>query len=154
MSGGRIKIEGDNLANLINGGADDEEIRGRRGNDTLNGNGGDDRLRGDKGDDVLNGGDGRDRLRGDAGNDTLTGGADSDRFKFDLQGGADTVTDFQDGSDRLDVTNFGFASAQDVIDQAQQVGNDVVITLDAADGVTVTLQNTSLAALDASDFMI
>jgi Ca2+-binding RTX toxin-like protein len=150
--GGRIKIEGDQGSNLINGGGGDEEIRGRRGNDTLNGADGDDRLRGDKGDDVLSGGDGRDRLRGDAGNDTLTGGADDDRFQFKLQGGNDVVTDFQNGADRLDVTDFGFATAQDVIDQAAQVGADVVITLD--DGVTVTLQNTALAALDASDFLI
>ncbi len=149
---GRRQIEGNSGDNLINGGAGEEEIRGRSGNDTLNGNGGDDRLRGDKGDDVLNGGSGNDRLRGDHGNDTLTGGTGSDRFIFNFQGGNDIVTDYDDAADRLDVSNFGFDNAQQVIDNADQVGDDVVITL--MNGITVRLEDTSVSELDAGDFIV
>lgn len=145
-------IEGNNNANVLNGTRRDDEIRGRGGNDSLTGLAGDDRLRGDEGNDTLDGGAGRDRLRGDKGNDLLTGGADEDRFIFNRQGGNDIVTDYQDEADRIDVTNFDFASFQDVLDRSEQVGANVVITL--ADGVTVTLQNVDLAVLDAGDFLI
>ena len=134
---GRRQIEGDGGDNLLNGGAGEDEIRGRRGNDTLNGGGDDDRLRGDHGDDVL------------------TGGTGSDRFIFNFQGGNDLVTDYDDAADRLDVSNFGFASAQDVIDNAVQDGADTVITLSELDGgVTVRLADTLVSELDAGDFII
>jgi len=152
---GRRQIEGDGGDNLLNGGAGEDEIRGRRGNDTLNGGGDDDRLRGDKGNDVLDGGSGNDRLRGDHGDDVLTGGTGSDRFIFNFQGGNDLVTDYDDAADRLDVSNFGFASAQDVIDNAVQDGADTVITLSELDGgVTVRLADTLVSELDAGDFII
>lgn len=145
-------IEGDDNANNLNGTRNDDEIRGRGGADRLTGRRGDDELRGDEGNDTLDGGAGADRLRGDKGNDMLTGGADADRFTFNRQGGNDVVTDYDDAQDRLDVTNFRFASGQDVVDRAEQVGADVVITL--ADGVTITLQNTNLAVIDAGDFLV
>jgi Ca2+-binding RTX toxin-like protein len=145
-------IEGNDNANTLNGTRRDDDIRGRGGNDTVLGLGGDDRVRGDEGNDTLDGGAGRDRLRGDQGNDVLTGGADADRFIFGRRGGADVVTDYQDEVDRIDVSNFRFASFEDVLARAEQVGADVVITL--ADGVTATLQNTDIAVLDAGDFII
>lgn len=130
----RHKIEGTSGPDNLTGSIGDDDIRGRQGDDTIAGRDGDDRLRGDKGDDLLTGNDGR------------------DRFIFNLQGGDDTVTDFADGQDRLDFTNFHFASAQQLLDHAEQVGSDVVFTLDG--GETVTLDNVKLAALDASDFLI
>jgi large repetitive protein len=61
------------------------------------------------GNDTIDGGDGNDRIYGGAGNDTLTGGAGADRFVFSMRGvdgttgndGADTITDFVVGTDRL-----------------------------------------------------
>jgi Ca2+-binding RTX toxin-like protein len=149
---GRNDIEGNDRANRLEGTSRDDEIRGRGGNDTLLGMAGDDRLRGDEGNDTLDGGAGNDRLRGDKGDDTLTGGDGRDRFIFNRQGGDDTVTDFTDGEDRLDVTNFNFASADDLLDQADQVGANVVFTLAA--GVTVTLEDVQLSSLDQGDFLI
>lgn len=167
---GRSKIRGTDDSETLTGTGDAEEIRARdgddllqglggndrlrgdRGNDTLEGGLGDDRLNGGKGNDTLLGGDGNDRIDGDAGDDLLTGGAGSDRFKFDLRGGHDTITDFTNGEDRLDFTNFGFASVADILARATEQGGDVVISL--AGGEIITLQNVALASLDVSDFRI
>lgn len=80
-------------------------LSGGDGNDTIFGGGGADRLFGDSGDDVLNGGSGNDFLIGGAGRDALTGEAGQDVFVFsrttDTVG--DTIVDFVDGSDRIDL---------------------------------------------------
>ncbi|MGE7989820.1 retention module-containing protein [Pseudomonas sp. NPDC089554] len=82
-----------------------ENLIGSDYNDTLIGDGGDNVLNGGLGNDILKGGGGNDTLIGGLGNDTLTGGAGNDTFvwqKGDV--GHDTVTDFQPGSDRLDLS--------------------------------------------------
>ena len=150
--GSRNDLEGNDSANRLEGTAGKDEIRGRGGADTLLGRAGDDRLRGDEGNDTLKGGAGDDSLRGDKGDDVLIGGGDRDRFIFNREGGDDTVTDFENGQDRLDFTNFNFASVNDLLDQADQVGDDVVFTLN--NGVTVTLEDTQLSVLDQGDFLI
>lgn len=62
---------------------------------SFSGEGGDDRLSGGYGDDVLNGG---------SGSDILTGLSGSDLFIFEKDGkGADRITDFQPGIDRLQI---------------------------------------------------
>ncbi len=149
---GRPRIRGTDNNDTLNGTSASEEIRGERGDDILNGLGGNDRLRGDKGNDTLDGGEGNDRLEGKAGDDILTGGAGNDRFKFDLRGGNDTVTDFTDGQDRLDFTNFNLASQDALLALAEQVGSNVVFTM--AGGETVTLQNVNLSSLGDGDFLI
>lgn len=146
-----MKIEGNDRANTLRGGAAADEIRGRGGNDTLLGQGGNDTLRGDEGNDILDGGTGDDRLRGDQGDDLLTGGAGRDRFIFNTQGGSDTVTDFTDGDDRLDLTNFAFASADAALATADQVGADVVF---AIGGTTITIEDVQLTSLSQSDLLI
>lgn len=86
------------------------------GSDVLHGGAGRDTLRGGGGDDALHGGAGDDLLEGGTGADTLTGGAGADIFVFgaldarsrlpvyDTQG--DVVTDFEGGTDRLDLSAF------------------------------------------------
>ena len=125
----------DNTANMIDGGAGNDRISGGKGDDTLSGGLGKDRLDGRaSGDDRMNGGDGADvllakdgfdRMYGDGGNDTLifgagdgdaadigTGGAGSDTFV--IRKGADAeITDFTE-VDRLDLSDFGFASTEGV----------------------------------------
>jgi hypothetical protein len=59
-------------------------------------------LVGGAGDDTLIGGAGRDTLTGDGG-----GNIGSDTFVLGAGGGHDTVTDFQRGFDKLDLTAFG-----------------------------------------------
>jgi Ca2+-binding RTX toxin-like protein len=72
----------------------------------LNGGGGDDKLYGWTGADTLNGGAGNDTLDGGYDRDVLTGGAGNDRFVFDWHSGRDTITDFQDGYDKINVSAF------------------------------------------------
>ena len=148
----RNEIEGTRDRDVLAGTSGADEIRGRAGNDRIAGRGGDDRLRGDDGNDVLLGGAGNDRLRGDHGNDVLTGGADRDRFIFNLQGGDDRVTDYIDGEDRLDFTNFHLASVDALLAKADQVGADVTFTMDG--GETITLENVTLSSLGNGDFLI
>jgi len=149
---GLPRIKGTELTDNLTGTSAAEEILGLRGNDTIFGLGGGDRLRGGKGNDTLDGGDGNDRLRGDYGDDLLTGGSGQDRFTFDLQGGTDTVTDYTDGADRLDFTNFGLSGFDAIQSHIQQVGADTVITMDG--GEVIILQNVLASVLDAGDFRL
>ena len=74
-------VEGDENANVLNGGNSDDLIKGFGGHDILNGN---------AGNDILIGG---------PGNDTLTGGAGHDTFKYDTQSeGTDQIMDFNTDS--------------------------------------------------------
>ncbi|NJL21871.1 MAG: type I secretion C-terminal target domain-containing protein [Leptolyngbyaceae cyanobacterium SM1_3_5] len=83
-----------------------DTLNGRNGNDYLEANGNQDVLLGGNGNDSLLGGDGSDRLTGGAGRDRLTGGAGRDRFLYTGAGeGRDTITDFEVGRDRIDLTD-------------------------------------------------
>lgn len=149
---GLKRISGTSDADRLIGSASDEEIRAGGGDDEAFGGSGDDRLRGGRGNDFLDGGEGNDRLRGDHGDDVLVGGAGRDRFIFNLQGGDDVVRDYVDETDRLDFTNFNFATADDLLATARQSGADVVFDLPT--GVSVTLQGVALSSLEATDFLI
>lgn len=67
----------------------------------------DDRLMGSAGDDSLLGAGGDDFLHDGGGDDRLTGGAGADVFVFDRDGSPDRIADFQDGIDRIDVSDWG-----------------------------------------------
>jgi Ca2+-binding RTX toxin-like protein len=149
---GLLRIDGTSGNDKLIGTAASEEILGFAGNDRIFGRGGNDLLRGGDGDDKLFGGSGNDRLRGDHGDDTLTGGAGHDRFIFNLEGGTDTVKDYQDEIDRLDFTNFHLAGFDDLMSHAAQVGANTVFTM--AGGETIILENVLISVLDAGDFRI
>ena len=94
---------------------------GNAGDNRLLGGGGADRLYGGDGDDRLWGGVGNDVLRGDAGADQLTGGAGSDRFVFASVSdtgataqSADTITDFAQGADKIDLSAIDAISTNSV----------------------------------------
>jgi len=70
----------------------------------LTGGGGEDLLMGGAGADTLAGGAGADILADGAGSDRLTGGSGADIFVQSLDGAADTITDFEAGVDRLDLS--------------------------------------------------
>jgi Ca2+-binding RTX toxin-like protein len=97
--------------------------------------------------DDLRGGSGNDTLEGRLGNDRLTGGAGNDTFVFDLDAvnyanfGNDTIVDFRSGVDvlRFDSSDFSFTLESEVVDLAEQVGANTVITID--DQNTITLLN-------------
>jgi Ca2+-binding RTX toxin-like protein len=88
-------LTGTSAANTLTGGAEDDVLSGLGGKDKLSGMGG------------------ADVLKGGAGVDTLTGGAGPDRFGFASTGEIgngttattrDVITDFQPGSDRIDLS--------------------------------------------------
>jgi Ca2+-binding RTX toxin-like protein len=100
---------GNGLANLIIGNVGANRLSGGAGADTLSGEGGKDTLLGGTGDDHLNGGDGDDLLLGEPGLDTLTGDGGADLFRFGgPDGGADLITDFVGGQDRIELSRAGF----------------------------------------------
>jgi Tryptophan-rich Synechocystis species C-terminal domain len=84
--------------------------------------------------------------------DTLNGGAIADTFVFKTNFGSNAVNNFTPGTDVLQFSQSMFASAAAALGDAQQVGSDVVIAYDAQD--VVTLHNTQLANLHASDFHV
>ena len=64
------------------------------------------------GTDILIGGAGNDTLNGGADGDTLTGGPGNDSFAIsDLSGGADTITDYTDGEDFIDLSALPFVGS-------------------------------------------
>ncbi|WP_317987749.1 family 16 glycosylhydrolase, partial [Rhizobium sp. VS19-DR96] len=102
---------------------------------------------------VISGGAGHQQLYGAGGNDVLTGGAGSDTFIVRVGGGSDTITDFEAGAigtDVIQLGSYGFTSFQSLSSHMSQVGNNVVIQLNA--GETLTLSNHKLADFAASDF--
>ena len=114
---GNDLLFGDADADLITGGAGNDTIVGGNatdvGNDTVSGGFGNDlifgspnndQLQGDVGNDTIIGGAGNDTIIGDAGNDLLWGDAGADRFIFAAAAGADTIADFEAGTDTIDLT--------------------------------------------------
>lgn len=92
---GTSNLVGNDLANRLNGNRDSNLLHGGSGADTLFGEGGADTLSGGAGADRLNGGDG------------------NDVFLFDVQplgssAGADTILDFQVGSDKIYISRSAF----------------------------------------------
>jgi Bacterial Ig-like domain len=83
----------------------------------------------------------------------LAGGAGSDTFVFASNFGKETVTDFHSTGSVQDILQFSqstFANFAAVMAHAEQVGANTVITLDAAD--VVTLNNVTASTLHASNF--
>jgi Ca2+-binding RTX toxin-like protein len=93
------------------GNALDNKIYGAGLADTLSGLDGADELRGNGGDDVLDGGNGDDLIVGASGADTMTGGAGADNFRIGYfesgtGSGADRISDFDQGTDLIDISGW------------------------------------------------
>jgi Ca2+-binding RTX toxin-like protein len=82
-------------------------IVGNAGDNTLVGGAGNDQIIGGIGEDVIIGGAGDDRLTGDT-----NGVIERDVFVFSRESGVDTIVDFQQGFDKIDLRAFGFAGAE------------------------------------------
>jgi hypothetical protein len=94
-------VIGGNAVDVIYGNAAVNILEGRDGADVIYGYGGKDEISGDAGADIIGGGAGADRLEG---------GADADRFIYSLvtdsgpgKAARDTILDFQDGVDHIDL---------------------------------------------------
>ena len=100
--------------NVINGTPGNDNLTGTGGKDIINGSEGDDLLTGLRASDVLNGGDGNDildagkgsdTLNGGLGNDILVGGAGNDVFVLGAGLGGDTISDFGNRQDTIQLIN-------------------------------------------------
>ena len=156
-------LTGSSHDDILAGDLRDNTLMGRDGDDTLYGgpDGGDDSIYGENGNDSIFGGMGNDTVHGGTGNDTIYGGAgddalsggpDNDTFVFAPDGGADTVYDFADGDDKIDLSAFADITSVDDLSMDQREG-DVVIDLSNQGGESITLQDFVIADLDASDFI-
>jgi Ca2+-binding RTX toxin-like protein len=95
---------------------------------------------------VLFGGSGNDMLIGGRGKDTLTGDRGADQFVFGAGDGRDTVTDFEDGIDRI-VISSGAAGMNDLTLASVRGGATV-----AFGTVEIMLAGETLATITAADF--
>src|SRR5690606_27020934 len=170
---------GNELDNIIRGGAGNDSLYGGGGNDTLHGDEGDDYLSGGDGDDTLNGNAGNDYLDGGDGNDTLNGGAGDDVIRG--RAGDDTITggggnvilvydtpDFghdrvigfdanpNGGQDKIDLRGLGITDANfDTRVVIQTGATETVITIDGES--TITLEGVTGAGANAiswADFIL
>lgn len=94
--------------------------------ETLPGTAQDDILSGGAGNDTLSGAGGRDILLDGQGIDLMTGGADADTFVLAADGEPDVITDFQAGTDRLDLSAWvGLTSPTQLIVTVRSWGAEV-----------------------------
>jgi Tol biopolymer transport system component len=107
-------VETSSTPKVINGTPGNDNLTGTSGNDIINGSEGDDVLTGLRASDVLNGGDGNDFLYGGKGSDTLNGGlgndilegsAGKDVFVLGAGLGVDTISDFGNRQDTIQLIN-------------------------------------------------
>ena len=146
-------LTGSTFADTLAGDRRDNVLDGGAGNDTLYGGpgGGDDLMLGGAGDDTIFGGQGADTLIGGTGSDRLIGGSGTDTFVFAPDHGADTISDFTIGVDRIDLTAFELPDNY----QLEVVLQDDGVLLDLTDvnGDMVLLTGLD-ALLDSSDYII
>jgi Ca2+-binding RTX toxin-like protein len=100
----------------------------------------------------LLGGAGNDVLNGKAGNDVLFGESGADVFVFEHLTGGDVIGDFAPGTDRIDLSAFGFSSYQAVVNSMHEVNGTTAIDLGGND--LVVLNGVAMSSLHAGDFIL
>ncbi len=141
---GQGRLLGDGNANVL-----DFSATTLVGHVAIDGGNGDDRITGSAGAEILIGGNGNDVLAGKAGNDLLYGGAGRDVFAFDAAGwGRDTVADYRDNYDKLDMRGSGAANFAALT--VAQVGVDTVVSVG---GDEIVLQGINAHSITQSDFI-
>ena len=135
---------------IVFAGEGDDTINGGSGNDWLVGGEGADTIDGGADADDIYGGEGDDTITGGTGDDTLTGGAGADTFVFNSGDGSDSITDFENGTDTIDLSAIssitGFSDLT-----ITQVGDDTKIDL-GEDVGEIILEDFTSTDLDATDF--
>jgi Ca2+-binding RTX toxin-like protein len=147
---GNDRVTGTSAADRIDLGIGNDIGKGGDGADSLLGQDGNDQLFGGKGNDTLNGGLGDDTLDGGTGADRLIGARGFDTFVFRAGYDNDSISGFQNGVDKIDLSRFNLTEAQ-VLAAATEVGGNVVIDLGNGDVLTV-LKTTE--AILSGDFIL
>ena len=112
----------------------------------------DDLLTGDNRANVLFGNAGADILDGKGSADRLEGGKGNDIFIFLPQGNStDSVTDFTDGEDHIDLSGFSDLSFNDLVISVRD--DDTFIDLTGQGGGRIILRRFNPSSLDPSDFL-
>jgi Ca2+-binding RTX toxin-like protein len=155
---GDDQLYGSSGNDLIDGGNDNDMIYGNGGLDQLFGGGGADQIYGGEasdaisdgaGDDIVYANGGADTIFAGAGNDNFWGGSGNDTFVFSANFGQDAIHDFT-AEDVVEFRDGVFTDWADLLGAASQSGGDTVITVDAAN--SVTLKNVALSNLNESQF--
>jgi hypothetical protein len=148
--GGNDNLFGGQDGDVIDGGVGDDILFGNLGADIITGGDGNDNLFGGKDNDNLSGDLGNDILSGDFGIDTLTGGGGSDIFVLGIGGGgADVITDFQDGADLMQLpAGLTFSNLR-----VTTSGNQTAIVLATTGEELVRLDTIQPAAITSADFV-
>ncbi|WMS44689.1 calcium-binding protein [Acuticoccus sp. MNP-M23] len=155
---GNDTVRGGGGDDLVRGGNGDDFLDGGRGRDTLEGGNGDDRLHAGAGGGTMDGGAGADILRSGRGNDDMTGGEGADEFIIGLLNGNDTILDFENGRDRIDLSTYGREEADfltDLYPALSEAGGDAIrIDLSVLGGTgSVVVEGLSFDTLNVGDFI-
>jgi Ca2+-binding RTX toxin-like protein len=153
----QVFVVDNSTPNVINGTPGNDNQTGTSGNDIINGSEGDDVLTGLRANDFLNGGDGNDILYGGKGSDTLNGGlgndnlvgsAGKDVFVLGAGLGVDTISDFTNSQDTIQLIN-GLTSGQLSISPET---NGTLIKLASSGEVLASLTGVAPNLLGSEDF--
>jgi Ca2+-binding RTX toxin-like protein len=147
---GNDRVTGTNGADTIDLGDGNDVCKSGAGADNILGQAGNDQLFGGRDNDTMNGGLGDDTLDGGAGADRLIGSKGLDRFVFKAGYDNDSISGFQNGVDKIDLSRFNLTEAQ-VLAAATEVSGNVVIDLGNGDVLTV-LKTTE--AILSGDFIL
>lgn len=156
---GNDTVLGGSGHDVLSGGTGDDSMQGDSGNDSLEGGEGHDTLQGDnhddtldggRGNDILRGGSGADHLSGGLGNDLMIGGSGADLFVMGVTNRNDTITDFEIGVDRIDLSLMGVNSFAQLI--ISDDGTDT--TIDFGVSGRLVLRGVLADDLSETDFVI
>ena len=121
------------------------------GDDIVYAEEGDDTIYGGEGDDQLFGGEGDDTIDGGAGDDVIEGNEGEDTFVFASGDGNDKITDFENGTDAIDLSAISSITGFSDLTITQD-GDDTKIDLSSHGGGEIVLENFTSTDLDATDF--
>ncbi len=138
-------------SNYIYTGRDSDFVDGNGGNDRIHAGKGDDVVLGGDGHDILKGGSGDDLLAGGTGRDLLIGGGGKDTFVLKQGDGHDKIAFFQDGKDKIDLTDFDLGSFDDLAPALSGNGSTTIVSL-GDDKLTV--HGLGIDEADQDDFIL
>ena len=145
-------MEGTGDSDILVDRSNDTRIVAKDGDDLVLAGEGDDKLEGGAGNDTLLGEEGDDSITGGANDDWLHGGSGNDTFVFEAGHGNDTIRDFTDGEDLIDLTSLtGITEFNDLT--ITDDGGTAVVDLSSHGGGTIRLEGFDDDDLDATDFV-